>query len=427
VIARTVEGGVVCDGLWEEPFRKALMNKFIEATGGEDASQAAPGWSVEVGPQFDPVAARANLDHSQVLQSEQSNSSVAYGTRYFLKLYRKWECGPHPEVRVLRHLSEVQDFDAVARYGGALRVEGRAGMGVVGLLVDYTVHQGDGWQHALDSLARFFERVSTAESASAVAFNDLVGGVYPDRVRQLGERTGELHWALSRNLDEPEFAPESFTGHAQRALYQSMRSALGRALRSLRRALPGLSDPLRAVADRILASERELLAHQARLLETPLKAGRILIHGDYHLGQVLNTGKDFMIIDFEGEPRRSIGERGLKRPALQDVAGMVRSFDYAAHVALGREQAEDQPKLESWAEAWSRSMAELFVAAYREKTRGGVFVPESLREFDLLLDTLVLDKAFYELDYELAYRPDFVGLPLRAIDRFLQRKIVGAG
>jgi maltose alpha-D-glucosyltransferase/alpha-amylase len=300
-------------------------------------------------------------------------------------------------------------------------------MGVVGLLVDYTVHQGDGWQHALDSLARFFERVSTAESASAVAFNDLVGGVYPDRVRQLGERTGELHWALSRNLDEPEFAPESFTGHAQRALYQSMRSALGRALRSLRRALPGLSDPLRAVADRILASERELLAHQARLLETPLKASRILIHGDYHLGQVLNTGKDFVIIDFEGEPRRSVGERGLKRPALQDVAGMVRSFDYAAHVALGREQAEDQPKLESWAEAWSRSMAELFVAAYREKTRGGVFVPESLREFDLLLDTLVLDKAFYELDYELAYRPDFVGLPLRAIDRFLQRKVVGSG
>jgi maltose alpha-D-glucosyltransferase/alpha-amylase len=206
-----------------------------------------------------------------------------------------------------------------------------------------------------------------------------------------------------------------------------MRSALGRALRSLRSALPDFSEPVRAAAKRVLASEPELLAHQARLLGTPLKACKILIHGDYHLGQVLNTGKDFVVIDFEGEPRRSIGERSLKRPALQDVAGMVRSFDYAARVALGRERPEDQPKLEFWADAWSRSMAELFVGAYREKTRGAVFVPESLREFDLLLETLVLDKALYELEYELAYRPDFVGIPLRAIERLLTQEVADVG
>ena len=427
VIARTAEGGVVCDGLWEESFREALMAKFLQAARGEDASEAVPGWSVVLGRDFDPAAAQANLAHSQVLKSEQSNSSVAYGTRYFLKLYRKWERGVHPEVRLVRHLSEATDFDALARFGGALSLQGSEGMGVVGLLVDYTVHQGDGWQHALDSLARFFERVSTAEAASTGALTELIGGVYPDRVRQIGERTGELHWALGGNSDEPGFAPEAFTGHSQRALYQSMRSALGRALRSLRRALPDFSEPVRAVAKRVLASGPELLAHQARLLGTPLKACKILIHGDYHLGQVLNTGKDFVVIDFEGEPRRSIGERSLKRPALQDVAGMVRSFDYAAQVALARERPEDQPKLGFWADAWSRSMAEVFVGAYREKTRGAVFVPDSLREFDLLLETLVLDKALYELEYELAYRPDFVGIPLRAIERLVTQELADAG
>jgi maltose alpha-D-glucosyltransferase/alpha-amylase len=403
------------------------MAKFLQAARGGGASEAVPGWSAVLGRGFDPAAARANQAHSQVLKSEQSNSSVAYGTRYFLKLYRKWERGAHPEVRLVRHLSETTDFDALARFGGALSLQGNEGVGVVGLLVDYTAHQGDGWQHALDSLARFFERVSTAEAASPGALRELIGGVYPDRVRQLGERTGELHWALGGNSDEPGFAPEAFTGHSQRALYQSMRSALGRALRSLRRALPDFSEPVRAAAKRVLASEPELLAHQARLLGTPLKACKILIHGDYHLGQVLNTGKDFVVIDFEGEPRRSIGERSLKRPALQDVAGMVRSFDYAARVALGRERPEDQPKLEFWADAWSRSMAELFVGAYREKTRGAVFVPESLREFDLLLETLVLDKALYELEYELAYRPDLVGIPLRAIERLLTQEVADVG
>jgi maltose alpha-D-glucosyltransferase/alpha-amylase len=183
----------------------------------------------------------------------------------------------------------------------------------------------------------------------------------------------------------------------------------------LRRQLADLPEDVRQMAREVLAHERQILGFEERLLEGKINASKIVIHGDYHLSQVLNTGKDFVIIDFEGEPRRSLGERRLKRSALVDVAGMLRSFDYAAGVALDLAHGEDRRALEEWAAAWVEKIGEVFLDAYLEATLGAPFIPSARADFDLLLSALWLDKAVYEISCELSYRLDHVHIPLRAL------------
>ena len=160
------------------------------------------------------------------------------------------------------------------------------------------------------------------------------------------------------------------------------------------------------------------------LLETKISAMRIRCHGDYHLGQVLFTGSDFIIIDFEGEPARPITERRIKRSALRDVAGMLRSFHYAAHAALLRRQENGIPpeavaEMEHWAEFWQRWVSAEFLKSYLQEAGGGRFIPGSRNELRVLLGALLLEKAVYELSYELNNRPDWVGIPLRGIRQLL--------
>jgi maltose alpha-D-glucosyltransferase / alpha-amylase len=162
----------------------------------------------------------------------------------------------------------------------------------------------------------------------------LVGGVYPEKVKLLGQRTGELHLALASSADNPAFAPEPFNAMAQRSVFQSMRTSLRRAFTFLGKKLPDLSAKFRDEAREVLAAEKEILTRERRLLDRRTNAAKIRIHGDYHLGQLLYTGKDFVILDFEGEPARPLSDRKMKRSALRDVAGMMRSFQYAAYAAL---------------------------------------------------------------------------------------------
>jgi maltose alpha-D-glucosyltransferase/alpha-amylase len=164
-----------------------------------------------------------------------------------------------------------------------------------------------------------------------------------------------------------------------------------------------------------------MLKHQAQIIAHKLDAMKTAVHGDYHLGQVLNTGKDFVIIDLEGEPRRSLGERALKRSPLVDVTSMMRSFDYAGHVALRRQRTEDIATLERWMELWVNATRTVFLRAYLDATRGTELFPRETADFNLLLETLLFDRAVYEVMYELTYRIELVGIPLRAITRTLDR------
>ena len=230
-----------------------------------------------------------------------------------------------------RFLSDEAGVACVPPYMGTLALASPSGDAIVGALFGFVKNQGDGWTYTLDALARYFDRVLEArQDFTEAAATEHIGAVYRERARQLGQRTAEMHRALASGEDRPEFAPESFSTLYQRSLYQAMRGASGRVLRLLRRQLPHLPEEARTEGTTLLASHAPLLKVFAGLLDHRIDVSRIRIHGDFHLGQVLNTGKGIVtIIDFEGESRLPLSERRLKRVApCDDAAGMLRSFQY---------------------------------------------------------------------------------------------------
>ena len=234
----------------------------------------------------------------------------------------------------------------------------------------------------------------------------------------LGKRTGELHLALASRPEEPDFAPEPFSMFYQRSVFQSMGALLRRVLQTLKTSIGTLPKSLQEEALLILRSEAKILHSLQKFIGRKFSAMRIRIHGDYHLGQVLYTGKDFMIIDFEGEPAREITERRLKHSPFKDVAGMVRSFHYAAHNALFRESSvrpEDTALLEPWSNLWYRQVSGIFLRSYLDTVRNTPFVPSDQKEVEIMLKAYLLEKAVYELGYELNNRPEWVITPLRGI------------
>jgi maltose alpha-D-glucosyltransferase/alpha-amylase len=230
-----------------------------------------------------------------------------------------------------------------------------------------------------------------------------------------------MNRALASASDDRVFAPEPFNAMTQRSVYQTMRASLRRAFELLQKRLPHLPETFREEAKQVLAAEKQILAQEKRLLDRPSAAVKIRIHGDYHLGQVLYTGKDFVVLDFEGEPARALAERKLKRSALRDVAGMMRSFQYAAYSALWQPamRGEDIPFLEHWADLWYRHSASVFLQSYLKATAGAPFLPAE-SDLPILLEAYLLDKAVYEIGYELNHRPDWVVIPIRGIKHILK-------
>ena len=367
---------------------------------------------------------------SQVMGVEQSNTSMLFGGQSFLKLYRKLEDGVNPDVEVTRFLTERAGYANVPSYFGALEYR-RAGEEpvVVALLQSAVANQGDAWAMTLDAVGRFYERVlaDKAELQGAVApstavLEALIGGVYPERAKLLGLRTAELHRALASSTDDPRFAPEPTNTMGQRSVFQNMRAMLRRTWELLAKRLPQLPASYHEEANEVLRAQSKILSLQQRLLTRISGVSKIRIHGDFHLGQVLYTGKDFFILDFEGEPARPLSERRLKRSALRDVAGMLRSFQYAAYNALWQPttRAEDIPFLERWADIWYRNISAIFLQSYLAASEGAIFVPSTPDDLQISLEAYLLDKAVYEVGYELNNRPDWVIIPIRGIRHILQ-------
>jgi maltose alpha-D-glucosyltransferase/alpha-amylase len=212
--------------------------------------------------------------------------------------------------------------------------------------------------------------------------------------------------------------PEPFSIFYQRSIYQSMRGLTRQVFQLLRKNLKGLPKGGAEQAEKILNLENQIIDAFKVLLQRRFAAMKIRIHGDYHLGQVLFTGKDFVIIDFEGEPARPLSERRIKRSPLRDVAGMIRSFHYAAYFTLLKEasiRSEDIPVLEPWTDLWYRCVSGIFLKGYLDTTRKAVFIPGEKGEMEILLRVFLLEKAVYELGYELNNRPEWVMIPLKGI------------
>jgi maltose alpha-D-glucosyltransferase/alpha-amylase len=384
------------------------------------------------------------------LGAEQSNSSIQIGEQFVLKLFRKVENGINPDVEVGRFLTEHTEYANAPQVAGAieLRSEHTEPLAVA-VLHGYVPNQGTAWKLTLDALKRFYEQVlaeaaelpSTAHGSSSSSLLALAEstppeivstlmGVFLSSAELLGQRTGELHLALASNSDDPAFKPEPFSQLYQRSLYQSLRKLSAQTLQLLSKRAP-LAEPAEEEARQVLAREKELMGAFEVVMKQKIHADRIRCHGDYHLGQVLYTGKDFMIIDFEGEPARSLGERRLKRSALVDVAGMIRSFHYAAWAALFKHQQnlgaspDDQHKLREAARSWYRWISAAFLRRYLQTVEGASFKPHALAELEMLLHVLLLEKAIYELKYELNNRPDWVEVPLRGVLELLDARAGG--
>nr|MBA2744413.1 putative maltokinase [Chthoniobacterales bacterium] len=427
VIARFagLEETILHDAVWDAHFRENLFRLMAER-------QRFGGRSGEVvGLAGNALAGGDNALPSTVLGVEQSNSSMVFENKYFLKLYRKLEDGVNPDVEVTRFLSENTAFTNVPAFAGAVEYRrDRAEPTVICAMQTAVTSEGDAWSMTLDSVSRFYERVLARKAdlqsdivAAGAVLNDLIGGIYPERAKLLGERTAELHLALASEAEDKRFAPEPFNAMGQRSVFQNMRATVRRSWELLGKKLAQLPSNFREEAAGIFAAEKQILAQQQRILDRVSGAAKIRIHGDYHLGQVLYTGKDFIILDFEGEPARALSERKLKRSALRDVAGMMRSFQYAAYSALWQPsmRSEDIPFLERWADLWYRQMSGVFLQSYLNTSAGAAFLPPREEDLQVMLEAYLLDKAVYEVGYELNNRPDWVVIPIRGIKHILQQ------
>ena len=237
-----------------------------------------------------------------------------------------------------------------------------------------------------------------------------------------------MHLALAAATDNTDFVPEEFSLHYQRSLFSGFQSLVRATFQNQIRNLKKLHGSVKKEAEEILSMKEEILQVLKRIYTKKFDAVKIRIHGDYHLGQVLYTGKDFVILDFEGEPARSYSERRLKRSPLRDVAGMIRSFHYAAYGGLflnDQIREKDLDKLLPFAEQWYHYMSGFFMQAYLETVAGSPFIPENKDDLEVLLQTYLLEKAIYELNYELNNRPDWVVIPLRGIKAIMEKARAG--
>ena len=303
--------------------------------------------------------------------------------------------------------------------------------------------ESDAWSYTLDAVRRFFDHVATkgknsTPSESLLPRKGLVSlaqaGIAPEiwvmcnsyleSAALLGKRTAQLHLALGSAPDRPEFAPEPFSELYQRSLYQEMRGLTRRTFRMLRSRFNGLAREDQPDVAMLLTLEQELLDRFRGVMARKLGGARIRCHGDYHLGQVFYTGKDFVIIDFEGEPMRHLSQRRIKRSPLRDVAGMIRSFDYASQSVLmnyfgGILQKEEAATFRKWADVWSVWNSVAFLEEYLDTLRGSSLLPQSAAEVQMLIDAFLLEKAVYEVGYELNNRPTWLRVPVQGILRIL--------
>ena len=423
---------VLYDAIRDEGFARSLLRLVGSSrkTKGRRVSLTSgriPG-SRKAGEGMDEVPVRfVGLD--------QTNSAVFFGDRLMMKMFRKIEAGQNPEVEVGRFLTEKAHFPHTPATRGLLLAEMDGESSALAFFQEYVPSQANAFDHIFSNALLTLETVLARSDdlgpppnpkhlldvteAELGRGREFMGPLLAD-AKLLGQRTGEMHLALASDPGHPVFGTETVSTLQMRSVYQSIRSTVKTSIAVLKRRRSQLHEADAAQVDELIEAENTLLDQIKAVMSEKITIDRIRIHGDYHLGQVLYTGKDFVIIDFEGEPQRPLSERRLKRLALRDVAGMVRSFHYALLMASRQvdESGWDdgsRQHLVDWTHTIHRWLAAEFVNAYRSAVEGSPIVPTDDTHFRELLDVLIIEKAAYELEYEVNNRPDFVSVPLSGI------------
>jgi maltose alpha-D-glucosyltransferase / alpha-amylase len=431
---------VLFDAIYDRPFARTLLDTIgrrKQLTGEEGG--VVRGIATRT---FRELRGEGPLE-PHVSRAEQSNSSILFGEKMFLKLYRKVESGINTDFEVTRFLTEKTKFRNVPTLAGAMEYTRGKDTTTIALLQGFVPSGGDAWNFTLGTLDRYFQRllseheilarvdeevpdgnlIELAASEPTELADELLDGFLSSSAL-LGERTAQMHLALASRPDDPVFAPEPVTPHYQRSIYQHMRTQATRTFQMLRKRQRDLPEAVREDAALLLDREAEVLERFKDIIEMKISVLRIRTHGDFHLGQVLHTGKDFVIIDFEGEPGRALSERRIKRSALRDVAGMLRSFHYAPFAVLlgqasGIVRDVDASLLSNAARFFDRWASATFLRRYLEVAGTSRIVPATEEELDTLLRAYLIEKALYEVTYEANNRPEWIGIPLRGILQYL--------
>ncbi|MGH8802204.1 MAG: putative maltokinase, partial [Casimicrobiaceae bacterium] len=419
-VRQQAQVGVLADALGDERFVRAL----VEAVGAQTEVKAARGTL-----QFRPTSAFARLAGTDFTSlpvttpgAHSSNTIVALGERLFVKGYRRLQVGRNPEVEVGRYLTDVVGFAHSVPVAGSVEYvadDGRTA--TLALIQGYVQNQGSGWDYTINYLERFFDDASR-EAAAAVT-PDVHDG-YTALARTLGTRTAQLHAAFARSVGDTAFDPVPLTSADVAAAVERVRSEVGQALDRIERRRDALPESTRASVDRLLVQRERLLARIGAHANDQSQGARTRLHGDYHLGQVLIVHNDFVIADFEGEPTRTIDERSQKQSPLKDVAGMLRSFDYAMHAALLSfvpKRPDVREAVETAGRQWLAHASAAFIDGYDDVARGGGLAG-ARAEMNGLLELFVLEKAVYELAYEVDNRPEWVRVPLAGLLGILARR-----
>jgi maltose alpha-D-glucosyltransferase/alpha-amylase len=442
----TKQTGVLFDATGDSTFTSALLDTLLRrrrwkgSDGQLTVSQSGVLRSY-LADEGAPIAASA-------AKTDQSNSSIIYGDKAIMKLFRRVEPGVNPDLEIGRFFAERCEFLNSPPLLGGIEYRSNGNEPFTLAVTHALIPRAEtAWQFALDNLSRYFEEILTqpvekwpkseglgnrslwdiAESAAATPVEQFASG-FIKAAALLGQRTAEMHVALASDSATPDFAAEPFSQLYQRSLYQSARKLATQNLQRLRKQLGRLTPHAQELGRSVLDQEKLLLERLRSIVSRKIVSTRIRCHGDYHLGQVLYTGKDFMIIDFEGEPARSLSERRMKCSPLQDVASMIRSFHYVSAqgfnhlIATGLHTPDNTEPLKNAGTTWALSTVSAFLHAYQAAVGTASFFPAAREDREMLLNFYLLNKAVYEMGYELNNRPDWVEIPLAATVYLLSNK-----
>ncbi|HET6283407.1 MAG TPA: putative maltokinase [Polyangia bacterium] len=369
---------------------------------------------------LDAIAAPALV--VEVPQVEQTNSTLSFGGKVLLKIYRQPAAGPNPEVEMGQFLTSHARAGLAPRVLGALTyVAGDGANSSLAIAHEFLSNDGDAWSLALREVRGTLDRAG--DEAPPETADDQMVGRFAGLAATLGRRTGELHLALADSKDDPDFAPMPLGGDDRAALA----ARVGRSLQETLALLATTSttaavdpDPAVAAAVKRLSSpggRDKIAALLAGFRDQPLDVVKMRTHGDLHLGQVLSRGDDFAFIDFEGEPARALSQRRARASPLRDVMGMVRSFDYAPASVLRQTARGDSPRRHAWGRLWTRHVTQRYIRAYLDTVAGAPFIPGRPADLALMLSFYELEKVVYEVGYEANNRPDWLAIPMAGLLR----------
>ncbi len=429
--------GILYDSAYDRVYRKMLLNLILHKRSYKAGEGELSGRSIS------KVKDLPSEINSQIIKQAQRNTACEFEGLLLLKLYRKVDAEINPEIEILEKLLKKSENGNVPKFVGAIeyRPQGRKPV-ILAVLQKYIPYEMDGWTYALEAAKRYFDQLLTRRITLSevphylISENGLHWQEIPDQIKDLtdavlfnfssllGQRTAELHLALASFETDVAFAPEKFTKLYQRSLYQSIQSQVRRVYLKLKKEKQNLPSDIQVEIKYVLDSNDFLMSKLQRVSNDKIDGVKIRIHNDYHLGQILYTGKDVMIIDFEGHTQSALSERRLKRSPIRDVAEMIRSFHYAAYHALLKYQSLSEDKilsLQPWADTWYLYVSGIFYRSYLDYVKNSVLIPEEEKELEILFEAIMIEKIFNEIEYHIENDQDMLIVPLMGLRLLLNQ------